>query len=111
FDLSMFREDTWQGRPVYVVGAKTGDLHPPQMDRPKESVFCADDSAHRARRSANARDAIQQVSEARAWLGVAGSHLQRRWKVVTIEGYSELRADVTLDPKLFDPQYFATVHC
>jgi len=27
FDLSIFREDTWQGRPVYVVGAKAGDLH------------------------------------------------------------------------------------
>ena len=27
FDLSIFREDTWQGRPVYVVGAKQGDLH------------------------------------------------------------------------------------
>lgn len=27
FDLAIFREDTWQGRPVYVVGAKAGDLH------------------------------------------------------------------------------------
>src|ERR1041384_7449654 len=24
FDLSQFSEDTWQGRPVYVVGAKAG---------------------------------------------------------------------------------------
>src|ERR1041385_4117920 len=31
FDLSVFREDTWQGRPVYVVGAKQGDLHSPQF--------------------------------------------------------------------------------
>src|SRR5262245_57449776 len=31
FDLSIFREDTWQGRPVYVVGAKQGDLHSPQF--------------------------------------------------------------------------------
>ena len=31
FDLSLFREDTWQGRPVYVVGAKAGDLHSPQF--------------------------------------------------------------------------------
>jgi outer membrane lipoprotein-sorting protein len=26
FDLSIEREDIWQGRPVYVVGAKQGDL-------------------------------------------------------------------------------------
>src|SRR5437899_7393452 len=30
FDLSILREDRWQGRAVYVVGAKTGDLHSPQ---------------------------------------------------------------------------------
>src|ERR1041384_3726095 len=31
FDLSVFREDTWQGRPFYVVAARAGDLHPPQF--------------------------------------------------------------------------------
>src|SRR6185369_631431 len=31
FDVSIFREDTWQGRPVYVVGAKQGDLHSTQF--------------------------------------------------------------------------------
>src|SRR6185369_11589313 len=30
-DLAQFREETWQGRPVYVVGAKAGDLHSPQF--------------------------------------------------------------------------------
>src|SRR5262245_61458921 len=31
FDLSIFREDTWEGRPVYVVGAKAGDSHSAQF--------------------------------------------------------------------------------
>ena len=31
FDLAIVREDTWQGRAVYVVGAKPGDLHSPQF--------------------------------------------------------------------------------
>jgi hypothetical protein len=31
-------------------------------------------------------------------------------KVVTTEKYSEIRGDVTLDPKLFDPQFWTTVH-
>ncbi len=35
FDLSIFREDMWQGRPAYVVGAKQGDLHSPQFWRRK----------------------------------------------------------------------------
>jgi hypothetical protein len=31
-------------------------------------------------------------------------------KIMTTEEYSELRANVPFDPKLFDPQNFATVH-
>jgi outer membrane lipoprotein-sorting protein len=31
FDLAILREDTWQGRAVYVVGAKQGDLHSSQF--------------------------------------------------------------------------------
>jgi len=31
FDLSIEREETWQGRPVYVVGARAGDLHSAQF--------------------------------------------------------------------------------
>ena len=31
-------------------------------------------------------------------------------KVVTTEIYSDMRADVKLDPKLFDPQSWTTVH-
>ncbi len=39
FDLSVLREDTWQGRPVYVVGAKAGDLHSPQFWIDKERLY------------------------------------------------------------------------
>jgi len=31
-------------------------------------------------------------------------------KVATTEKYSAIRGDVTLDPKLFDPQFWTTVH-
>ena len=31
-------------------------------------------------------------------------------KVVTIEEYSRINADMKLDPKLFDPQFWTTVH-
>ena len=39
FDLSQFREDSWQGRPVYVVGAKAGDLHSPQFWIDQENLY------------------------------------------------------------------------
>jgi hypothetical protein len=31
FDLTVLREDNWEGRPVYVVGAKQGGVHSPQF--------------------------------------------------------------------------------
>src|SRR5215472_7876573 len=39
FDLSILREDTWQGRPVYVVGAKQGDLHSSQFWIDQEHLY------------------------------------------------------------------------
>jgi hypothetical protein len=31
-------------------------------------------------------------------------------KIATTEEYSELKANMTLNSKLFDPQFFATMH-
>jgi outer membrane lipoprotein-sorting protein len=39
FDLSVLRQDNWQGRPVYVVGAKPGDLHSPQFWIDKKNLY------------------------------------------------------------------------
>jgi len=38
FDLSVLSEATWQGRPVWVVGAKAGDLHTRQFWVDKERL-------------------------------------------------------------------------
>lgn len=39
FDLTKLREDTWQGRPVYVVGADAGDLESPQFWIDQERLY------------------------------------------------------------------------
>ncbi len=111
FDLSMFREDTWQGRPVYVVGAKTGDLHSPQFWIDQKNLYFVRMIRPLGRDGAQTQETqfnkYQKLG--RGWMSpevifsVDG-------KVVTTEEYSELRADLPLDPKLFDPQFFATVH-
>jgi hypothetical protein len=38
FDVSKVREDTWQGRPVYVVGADKGDEKSPQFWIDRENL-------------------------------------------------------------------------
>jgi outer membrane lipoprotein-sorting protein len=111
FDLSIFREDTWQGRPVYVVGARAGDLHSPQFWIDKKNLYFV-----RMLRPAGRDGAQTQETQFNKYQKLGGGWMSPEviftvdGKIVTTEEYSELRADVPLDPKLFDPQSFATVH-
>jgi outer membrane lipoprotein-sorting protein len=111
FDLSQFREDTWQGRPVYVVGAKMGDLHSPQFWIDQENLYFV-----RMLRPAS-KDATQtQETQFNKYQKLGGGWIAAEvifmvdGKVVTTEEYSDIRGDVKLDPKLFDPQFWTTVH-
>lgn len=111
FDLSLFREDTWQGRPVYVVGAKAGDLHSQQFWIDQKNLYFV-----RMIRPGGKDGAQTQETQFNKYQKLGGGWMSPEvifsvdGKVVTTEEYSELRANVPLDPKLFDPQYFATVH-
>jgi len=111
FDLSIFREDKWQGRPVYVVGAKEGDLHAPQFWIDRKNLYFV-----RMIRPAGKDGAQTQETQFNKY-----QKLGRGWmspevifmvdgKIATTEEYSDLRANVTLPAKLFDPESFATVH-
>jgi outer membrane lipoprotein-sorting protein len=111
FDLSIFREDMWQGRRVYVVGAKAGDLHSPQFWIDKKNLYFV-----RMIRPAGKDGAQTQETQFNKYQKLGGGWMSPEvifsvdGKIVTTEEYSELRANVSLDPKLFDPQSFATVH-
>jgi len=111
FDLSQFREDTWQGRPVYVVGAKAGDLHSPQFWIDQKNLYFV-----RMLRPTGKDGTQTQETEFNKYQKLGGGWMAPEvifmvdGKVVTTEKYSEIRGDVTLDPKLFDPQSWTTVH-
>lgn len=111
FDLTQFREDTWQGRPVYIVGAKAGDLHSPQFWIDQENLYFV-----RMIRPAGKDGAQTQETQFNKYQKLAGGWMAPEvifmieGKVITTEKYSDLRGDVTLDPKLFDPQSWTTVH-
>ncbi|HEY0765632.1 MAG TPA: hypothetical protein VGD61_24850 [Pyrinomonadaceae bacterium] len=111
FDLSQFREDTWQGRPVYVVGAKAGDLHSPQFWIDQKNLYFV-----RMLRPAGKDGAQTQETQFNKYQKLGGGWIAPEvifmvdGKVLTTEKYSEMRADVELDPKLFDPQFWTTVH-
>lgn len=111
FDLSQFREDKWQGRPVFVVGAKAGDLHSPQFWIDQENLYFV-----RMIRPAGKDGAQTQETQFNKYQKLGGGWMAPEvifmieGKVVTTEEYSDMRADVELDPKLFDPQFWSTVH-
>jgi outer membrane lipoprotein-sorting protein len=111
FDLSQFREDIWQDRPVYVVGAKAGDLHSNQFWIDQKNLYLV-----RLLRPAGKDFAQTQEVQFNKYQKLGGGWIAPEvifmidGKVVTTEKYSELRADVPLDPKLFDPQSWTTVH-
>jgi len=111
FDLSIFREDTWQGRPVYVVGAKQGDLHSPQFWIDQKNLYFV-----RLIRPSGRDDAQTQETQFNKYVRLGGGWMAPEvifmvdGKTVTTEEYSDMRANVPLDSKLFDSQYWTTVH-
>jgi outer membrane lipoprotein-sorting protein len=111
FDLSILREDTWQDRPVYVIGAKPGDLHSPQFWIDQKNLYFV-----RMLRPSGRDGAQTQETQFNKYQKLGGGWMSPEvifmvdGKTVTTEEYSELRADVKFDNRLFDPQSFATVH-
>src|SRR6185369_14966464 len=111
FDLTIFHEDTWQGRPVYVVGAQAGDEHSAQFWIDKKNLYFV-----RMIRPAGKDGTQTQETQFNKYVKLGGGWMSPEVvflvdnKVVTIEEYSDLHANVSLPDKLFDPQSFATVH-
>jgi len=111
FDLSVFHEDTWQGRPVYVVGAKAGDNHSAQFWIDQKNLYFV-----RMLRPAGSDGTQTQETQFNKYKKLGGGWMSPEvifmvdGKIATIEEYSDLHANVRLPEKLFDPQSFATVH-
>ena len=104
FDLSVLREDTWQGRPVYVVGAKAGDEHSPQFWIDKQRLYFV-----RMFRPVGKDGTQTSEVQFNKYQRLGGGWMAPEvifkidGKVTTTESYSELRADVPLSNELFDP--------
>ncbi|MBZ5573474.1 MAG: hypothetical protein LAO09_16525 [Acidobacteriia bacterium] len=111
FDLTKFHEDTWEGHPVYVVGAEKGDLQSKQFWVEKDRLLFvrlfepaqADPKKIQDIRFADYRRL------AGAWVA-ARVEVHAADKMVFSEEYSDIQGGVKLDPAVFDPKQFATVH-
>jgi outer membrane lipoprotein-sorting protein len=111
YDLSKLREDSWEGKSAYVVGAEKDDLKSKQF-------WIAKDTLLFLREIEPARDNPSKLDDIRfihyqplagAWIA-AGVEVYSDGKKVFSEDYSDIQANVKLDPAVFDPEKFSTTH-
>jgi hypothetical protein len=103
FDLSTTHDDTWQGRPVTVVGAKAGDLHTRQFWVDKERLVFVR-MLEPARRDSTATTETQFNDYrlfGKAWVSAQVLFLangERRW----MEEYDQITVNTPLAEGVFD---------
>lgn len=110
FDLSILREDTWQGRPVYVVGAKAGDLHSAQFWIDKQNLYFVRMLRPAGRdKSRTAETQFNKYLKTKEGGWVAPEVIfMMDGKTTVREDYTDIKTNVALDDKFFDPQSWTT---
>jgi hypothetical protein len=111
YDLNKLHEDTWEGHAAYVVGAEKGDLKSKQF-------WVAKDTLLFVRLIEPSRGDPKKLDDIRFtdYRPLAGAWIAARVEVysddkkVFSEDYTDIQANVKLDPGTFDPQQFSTTH-
>jgi len=111
YELSKLHEDTWEGKPAYVVGADKGDLKSKQFWIAKDTLLFLRVIEPSRGDAAKLNDVrfIHYQPLAGAWIA-AGVEVYSDGKKVFSEDYSDIQANVKLDPGTFDPEKFAATH-
>jgi outer membrane lipoprotein-sorting protein len=111
YDLSKVHEDTWEGKPAWVVGADKGDLKSKQFWVMKDSLLFVRDIETSPRDPGKVEDIrfIHYQPLAGAWIA-AGVEVYAGGKKVFSEDYSDIQANVKLDPATWDADKFAQTH-
>ena len=111
FDLSKLHEDTWEGQPVYVVGADKGDLKSKQFWIDKNRLLFVRIIEPDRRDSTKTADTrfVDYRKMDKGWVA-AGVQMYIDGKEVFSEEYSDIQIDVKLNPAIFDPKQFTTAH-
>ncbi len=111
YDLTKLREDTWEGHPVYVVGADKGDLQSRQFWVEKDTLLFVREMEP-SRSDPKTVDDIRFTDYRKLGGGWVAARVEVHAdnKMVFSEEYSDIRANVKLDPAVFDPSQFNSTH-
>ncbi|HVI11212.1 MAG TPA: hypothetical protein VND65_23240 [Candidatus Binatia bacterium] len=110
YDLSKIHEDTWEGQPVYVVGAEKGDLKTKQFWVEKDRLLFV-------RIFEVGRQDPTKIQDVRFedYREVKGGWLSEKVAVINEgkqvfgEEYSDIQINPKLNPAVFDPAQYGTV--
>jgi hypothetical protein len=109
FDLARLHEATWEGRPVYVVGAAAGDTKSKQFWVDRERLLFVrmlqPAPQDTSRRSDIRFEGYRPLGG--GWIAPEVVFLLGDQRTF-VERYEELRVDLPLDPALFDPKRWRT---
>jgi hypothetical protein len=104
FDMAKLHRTTWKGRPTYVVGAEAGDSTSPQFWIDAERLYFVRSIEPSKKDSAVRNETIfdNYIPLEGGWLELQVLFLSNGKQQVK-EEYSEVKANVRLDPAIFDP--------
>ncbi len=108
-DTASVHEDSWQGRPVLVVGAARGDLRPKQfwVDKERLLVLRILEPSHN---DPTTPSDIRFLDLRKQTRGVIAARIDvyRQDRLVMSEEYSDIEIDMPLDAAWFDPSRLHT---
>ena len=104
FDLSKLHQTTWRGRPTYVVGAASGDTISPQFWIDAERLYFVRSLEPAKKDSTVINETIfdKYIPLGGGWLEMEVLFLANGKQQVK-EEYTVPKANVKLDPAIFDP--------
>ncbi len=108
YDLNKFHMDTWDNKPVYVIGANTKDERVNQLWIDKDKLVLVrfikfDDNRKEEGILEDHKQFAGGWSETKAIFYIDDKLIQKEY-------YRECKANVDLDPKIFQPSEFGKTH-
>lgn len=111
YDLKKVHEETWEGEPVYVVGAEKGDLNSKQFwVEKKRLLFVRLFEPTRADPNKFQDIRFEDYGELPGGWVAARVEVYDDDKKVFSEEYSDIQSNVKFDPGTFDPKQFNATH-
>lgn len=108
-DMSVMHEEKWQGKNVYVVGAKQGDLTVPQFWVDKDTMVFVRlfELAGKDKKSIHETQFNNYQKVKKGWVSAEVKFFVDG-KIATIEEYTKIKTDVPLSPDLWNSEKWTT---